>query len=182
MNNSEEKSWQEVIKKNQELGDQNFIKKDESFQQEEQTEEQVKNEISNNDKVQKVIANLKKVIFPKNNQQRNLSKEVGGLETKKSNSLSSEDIWDNRSEEVDKMGSTDNFNTSEGRSFLWWKKRQKVVQRKFKELAIDAIAGITIAKSKTTKVKKDSNLTTNSEESFVKRAEKNKSDHNSLTR
>lgn len=51
-----------------------------------------------------VVETLKQGIIPENFHQRNLDLEVGGLETDKKAEQHIEDIWDERSEEVDIMG------------------------------------------------------------------------------
>ncbi|MBL6665096.1 MAG: hypothetical protein ISQ34_04555 [Rickettsiales bacterium] len=88
--------------------DQNFIKKDDIPDPE------------------KIKPNTKNNIKPKNNQTRDLDKEVGGLEDEEKKEISSEDVWDNRSEEVDKMGSTQVFNTSGMKSVVWKKKQKRL--------------------------------------------------------
>ena len=97
-----------VNNSDEEDDDQNFIKKDD---------------------LQEAITDFKKnqnLIKPKNNQQRNLDRETGGLEEDEEKKEESEkDVWDDRSEEVDKMGATDTFNTTSMKSVVW-EQKQKV--------------------------------------------------------
>lgn len=110
--------------------DQNFIKKDDA--QEGGSKESL-------------IEKLKNIIFPKSHKQRDLDRETGGLEAEESKKISQEDIedvWDNRSEEVDKMGSTDVFNSTGNRSVLWRKKKEKM------DMIKDAMAAAAMVGSK----------------------------------
>jgi hypothetical protein len=107
--------------KKEEDDDQNFIKKDSQESQEAKFLE-----VKESNQTQEVIEELKSPIFPKNNQQRNLDVEIGGLESEEKKEISSEDIWDNRSEEVDKMGSIDTFNSTGIRSLIAKRKREKL--------------------------------------------------------
>jgi len=108
--------------------DENFIRKDEPQEEVKKTEE----------KSFDIISKLKNLVFPKNNQQRNLARETGGLEVEKKKESSEKDVWDGRSEEVDKMGSTDVFNTSGMRSVIWKKKREKMAAKH----AMDAASAV----------------------------------------
>lgn len=101
-------------KRDEEDSDQNFIKKDED----------------NIENVEDQQSNIK----PKNNQTRTLDKEVGGLEEEQKKEISSEDIWDDRSEEVDEMGSTNVFNGSGMKSVVWKQKRNRLKQEKLEEM------------------------------------------------
>lgn len=123
-----------LIKKEDEDGedsDQNFIKKDgEEKKLEDHLREFVEEE---NSEVQDIISELKNIIFPKNNQQRNLARETGGLEAEEKKEISAKDVWDDRSEEVDKMGSTDSFNTSGMKSVVWKQKRDRLAKKKYEK-------------------------------------------------
>lgn len=105
----------EATKKAEEEDDENFIRKDEPQEVAEKEE-----------KSPDLISKIKNFVFPKNNQQRNLTRETGGFETEKKKESSEKDVWDERSEEVDKMGSTNVFNTSGMRSVVWKKKRERL--------------------------------------------------------
>lgn len=117
---------EEELKKLEEDDDQNFIKKDD---QEE-----------SNDKINKVFQNLTNDLadvkakisefLSKKNQQRNLDRETGGLEAEEQKESSEKDVWDDRSEEVDKMGSTDTFNTTGMRSVVDRAKKQRLKAKK----------------------------------------------------
>jgi len=124
--------------KKSEDGDQNFIKKDQSTE-EEKNFSNAKEDSQTKDAIDK----LKGYFFPKNNQQRNLDREVGGLEAEeeKEKENSSEDVRYDKSEEVDKINV---FNSTGLRSVIWKKKREKL------ELAKDAIEGATMAKKRRT--------------------------------
>lgn len=108
--------------------DQRFIKKDD-----------LNNDITNNNEITEKIAK-KNNIFPKNNQVRNLDIEVGGLEAKERKQTSSEDVWDDRSEEVDEMGSTNIFETTGMRSVVWKKKKKRLKKEKQQEDSFDSMS------------------------------------------
>lgn len=123
--------------------DQNFIKKDEPQEQKENEEKDVN---TKEEKPKGIFQKLTEFVFPKNNQQRNLSRETGGLEAEKDKGISEKDIWDDRSEQVDKMGSTDVFNTTGMRSVVWKKKRKRLEAAK--NAAEAAAIGETLQKNK----------------------------------
>ncbi len=123
--------------------DQNFIRKDEP--QEEKESEEKSTETKKNEP-QGIFNKIKNFVFPKNNQQRNLDKETGGLEAEKDKGISEKDVWDDRSEQVDKMGSTDVFNTTGMRSVVWKKKRKRLEEAK--QAAEAAAIGSTLKKNK----------------------------------
>ena len=125
---------------NEEDDDERFIKKDSKEEQKSDIENAAQEAESEG-----IFKKIKKNIFPKANQQRNLDNEIGGVEEEKDSGKSEDDIWDDRSEEVDKMGSTDVFNSSGMRSVVWKKKKEKLDQ---KELAKDALSAAATAKSK----------------------------------
>ena len=43
---------------------------------------------------------------------------------------SEKDVWDDRSEEVDKMGAIDQLGSSEKKSMIWRKKKEKMEEKK----------------------------------------------------
>ncbi len=99
--------------------DEKFIRKDEP--------EEEKN-VKLSEEVQNIIGKLKNFIFPENKQTRTLDNEVGGLEAEEQKATSSEDVWDERSNEVDQMG-TDHakvFKSSGMKSVIWKKKKEKL--------------------------------------------------------
>jgi hypothetical protein len=111
--------------------DERFIKKDSKEEQKEtKTSEEKIEEVEEKPEVQSIIGKLKKLIFPKSNKRRDLDLEVGGLEMKKQKQSNEKDVWDDRSEEVDKMGSTDTFNTAGMRSAIWQQKRARLAAKK----------------------------------------------------
>jgi hypothetical protein len=115
---------------NNEDDDQNFIKKDdleEAKSNEENDLETKQTNASQNPSSPEIglLGKIKNTIFPKNKKLRSLDHEVGGLEENKIKT-SSKDIWDERSEEVDKMGSTNVFNSTGMRSIIWRKKKEKL--------------------------------------------------------
>jgi len=122
--NFDEKNLEEELKKkptHEEDDDEIFIRKDQP--EEEQTEEKEQESLG-------LVEKLKRLVFPKNNQQRNLARENGGLEADKVSGISAKDAWDDRSEEVDKMGSTDVFNSTGMRSVVWRKKKDRLDAKK----------------------------------------------------
>jgi len=124
-------SDENILPKNEEDDDERFVKKDSKEEQKEsKTAEEKIEEAEEKSEFQGFIGKLKKFIFPKNNKRRDLDLEVGGLEMKKQKESNEKDIWDDRSEEVDKMGSTDTFNTTGMRSAIWQQKRARLAAKK----------------------------------------------------
>jgi hypothetical protein len=121
--------------------DQKFIKKGE-----EQKEPEPKNivEVEEGQEVGGVIGKLKNLVFPNNNQQRNLSRETGGLEAEEDKGISAKDAWDARSEEVDTMGSNTAkvFNSTGMKSLVWKQKKARLDNKKLAKEAIEAAAAI----------------------------------------
>jgi hypothetical protein len=123
--------------------DPNFIRKDEpqETKQEEKSEKKESKEEVEEEVVEEkpgFFARLKNKIFPKHTEIRDLDYETGGLEAKEQKESTAKDAWDDRSEEVDKMGSTDTFNTTGVRSFIWNQKRKKLEATKHAKHAVDA--------------------------------------------
>lgn len=117
---AEEEEDQTDSESDDEDDDQNFIRKDQP--QDTKSEE-----------IQGVIDGLKKLknlIRPNSNQQRNLDRETGGLEEEEQKESSEKDVWDDRSEEVDKMGSTDTFNTTGMKSVVWKQKKDRIARKR----------------------------------------------------
>ncbi len=115
--------------KPEEDDDQNFIKKDSTHEQKETSETiEPKNfeTAKNASETQNIIGKLRNFIFPKNNQQRNLDQETGGLEAEEKKEISVEDTWDDRSKEVDEMGSNNTFESTGIKSVIAKKKREKL--------------------------------------------------------
>jgi hypothetical protein len=118
-NPEDQKLEEELKKKLEEDDDQNFIRKDEPEEEK---------DVKLSEEVQGIIGKLKSFIFPENKQVRTLNNEVGGLEAGEQKATSSEDIWDERSNEVDQMG-TDHakvFNSSGMKSVVWKKKKERL--------------------------------------------------------
>lgn len=123
-NPEDQKLEEELKKKLEEDDDEKFIRKDEPGKDEPEEE----NNVKLGEEVQGIISKLKNFIFPENKQVRTLDHEVGGLEAEEQKATSSVDIWDERSNEVDQMG-TDHakvFNSSGMRSVVWKKKRERL--------------------------------------------------------
>lgn len=115
--------------------DQNFIDKQE---QEEQASEEVKKEVKASPEVKGIIKKLMNLINPESKQLRDLSRETGGLEVEEDKGLSEKDIWDDRSEEVDRMGSVNPIGNSAKKSMIWRQKKAKLDEKKA-EKASDAM-------------------------------------------
>lgn len=134
--NFEQKNLEEDLKNKPEEDDQKFIKKDGEVTEEE---------------VQEVIDDLKKarnLIKPEANQQRNLDREIGGLEQEEQKESSEKDVWDDRSEEVDKMGSTDTFNSSGMKSAVWKQKQNRLAKKKSEKHHLASAGAALEAKNK----------------------------------
>jgi hypothetical protein len=120
-----------ILPKNEEDDDERFVKKDskEEQKQSETAKEKIE-EVEAKPEVQSIIGKLKKFFFPKSNKRRDLDLEVGGLEAEEQKKSDEKDVWDDRSEEVDKMGSTDTFNTTGMKSVVWKQKRARLAAKK----------------------------------------------------
>jgi len=128
-----------TLPKNEEDDDERFVKKDSKEEQKEtKTAEEKIEEVEAKPEVQGIIGKLKKFIFPKSNKRRDLDLEVGGLEAKEQKKSDEKDVWDDRSEEVDKMGSTDTFNTTGMKSVVWKQKRARLVAKKHAKKGAEA--------------------------------------------
>ena len=78
--------------------------------------------------------NKKNDILPDGTRRRDLDVEKGGLESELDVRDRDGDAWDERSEEVDKMGSIDPLNdTSSKRSMIWRLKRKRRREEKMQE-------------------------------------------------
>ncbi len=118
-NLEDQKLEEELKKKLDEDDDEKFIRKDEPEEEK---------DVKLGEEVQNIIGKLKNFIFPENKQVRTLDNEVGGLEAEEQKATSSVDIWDERSNEVDQMG-TDHakvFNSSGMKSVVWKKKKERL--------------------------------------------------------
>ena len=124
-------------------GDQNFISNIQDSSQKSETKLTEKSadssaKISEEDgkKIDDIIELLRKNnIRPMNNQQRNLDREEGGLESEENESeIASIDAWDNRFEEIAEMAESHPINNSSGKkAMLWDLKRKKLQEQKIKE-------------------------------------------------
>ena len=133
------------IPTDEEDDDQRFVDKQET---QEQTEEKLE-EIKKSSEVRGIVSKLKSFVFPKNNQQRNLDRETGGLEAEEDKGISASDAWDDRSEDVKKMGSKNVYNSTGVKSIIWRMKKNKREEQENIEVAMDAAAA-----AKTTQNKK----------------------------
>ena len=124
-------------------GDQNFISNIQDSSQKSETKLTEKSadssaKISEEDgkKIDDIIELLRKNnIRPMSNQQRNLDREEGGLESEENESeIASIDAWDNRFEEIAEMAESHPINNSSGKkAMLWDLKRKKLQEQKIKE-------------------------------------------------
>jgi hypothetical protein len=120
-------------------GDQNFISNiQDSTQKSEQKSENSSTKISEEDgkKIDDIIEILRKNnIRPMTNQQRNLDREEGGLESEINETESAViDEWDGRGDEIIKMAESHPINNSTGKkAMLWNLKRKKLQEKKIKE-------------------------------------------------
>ena len=124
-------------------GDQNFISNIQDSSQKSETKLTEKSadssaKISEEDgkKIDDIIELLRKNnIRPMSNQQRNLDREEGGLESEENESeIASIDAWDNRFEEIAEMAESHPINNSSGKkAMLWDLKRKKLQEQKMKE-------------------------------------------------
>ncbi len=149
--------------------------KEESSQKYEDNEEQDSDQrsISNNLKLEELLAGMEEEmreveeslegILPESNQQRNLDREVGGLEREEDDRKAVKDVWDERGEEVSQMGE-DNFedlidaSTSTLRqSYLHRQKQEKKRSKKNIEQAEEAIEDHEHSKRVQEERQKDSN-------------------------
>ncbi len=85
--------------------------------------------------VTEILICAKTKIRPKLRHIRDLDIETGGLEAEKKNNHD-KDIWDDRSEEVDEMGTArrNNFNSTNIRSFIARKKQQLRLLKKIRNI------------------------------------------------
>ena len=100
-------------------GDQRFIKKDSVIEEISEELEEIVEEFKENHDIR-----------PEGFQQRNLDREMGGLETEEQKESSKKDIWDDRSEEVDRMGSHNPLGSSAKKSMLWNLIKKKLYAKK----------------------------------------------------
>lgn len=94
-------------------------------------------------------------IRPEGNQQRNLDREVGGTEEGKVGSekenderqeVHTKDAWDDRSEEVDKMGSHIPLGSTAKKSMIWRLKKAKLDGKEAIAKAADALEAHSVNK------------------------------------
>jgi hypothetical protein len=65
-------------------------------------------------------------VMPESHHQRNLDREVGGLEASEKREAALDDPWEERSEEIDVEGSIDQLGSTGKKSMLWRKKKAKL--------------------------------------------------------
>ncbi len=147
---SDENSTLIEVKKDED-DDEKFIKKD--------SQEKLEEAFNNlNTDITEVVEELKDIKLAKT-QERNLARETGGLEDSsevkapqtKVEEKKMEDVWDNRSEEVDNMA-VDVFNSTGMRSVVWQQKRKRLKEKK--EHVEAAAAGTVVEESMVQKIKK----------------------------
>jgi len=80
--------------------DQNFIKKDGAEEKREGVFQDIK---SNLDHVVQDLETAQNGVRPEGNQQRNLDREIGGLESERDLGVSEKDVWDDRGEQMTQM-------------------------------------------------------------------------------
>lgn len=125
-----------AYEKKDEEDDQRFVKKDEK-----KTEKKEKK----SSEIEEIVESLRESgVRPEGFQQRTLDRETGGLEAEEHKEISSKDFWDDRSEEVDKMGSVNAFQKSSIKAMIWKYKNQKREAKKHGKEA--AVAAATVAK------------------------------------
>lgn len=76
-------------------------------------------------------------VRPQGNQQRNLDREIGGLEEKERKENNEKDVWDGRSEEVDRVGSINQLGGGGKESMIWRIKKTKLDNAKHDKKAKD---------------------------------------------
>ncbi len=121
-----------VKKPQDEDGDQNFIKKDETQIENQEKEEEAGIEGVTNrllTGLQNAANKLKSIIFPEVTQQRNLDRETGGIEIEEDKGISEEDMWDKRPDEIKKMAENV-FETTGMKSRVWQLKAKRLKEKK----------------------------------------------------
>lgn len=90
------------------------------------------NQVRDYHEIEEVVEELKKTgaIRPEGNQQRNLDREVGGLEAEKQKESSEKDVWDDRSDQIDKEGAIDQLGSAAKKSMIWRIKQGKMADKK----------------------------------------------------
>ncbi len=89
-------------------------------------------QVRSNHEVEEVVEELKKSngLRPEGNQQRNLDREIGGVEEHAYVETGEKDIWDDRSDEIDKAGAIDQLGSSAKKSMIWRNKKGKLDEKK----------------------------------------------------
>lgn len=92
--------------------------------------------------IDEVVEELKKSggVRPQGNQQRNLDREIGGLEAEEQKESSEKDVWDDRSDEIDKEGAIDQLGSAAKKSMIWRNKKGKLDEKKHEKSADAAAA------------------------------------------
>ena len=80
--------------------DQNFIKKDDPEEKREEVFQDIKSDL---DSAVQDLEAAQNGVRPEGNQQRNLDRETGGLESEQDMGVSEKDAWDDRGEQISKM-------------------------------------------------------------------------------
>jgi hypothetical protein len=115
----------DILKLDDEDDDQDFIKLGEESK-ESKINSAFRNLVDDLQDVKQKISEF----LSKKNQQRNLDRETGGFEAEEQRESSEKDVWDDRSEDVDKMGATDTFNTTSMKSVVWTAKKNRLKAKK----------------------------------------------------
>ena len=120
----------EEEEKKSEDDDERSIKKGEE-QQEESTEKENLDKAFSNlvSDVNDAAIELSEFLSKKN-QQRNLVRENGGLESEEQKEVSAKDSWDDRSEEIDKMGDYDISEDKAANMVQWAAKKNRLKSKK----------------------------------------------------
>lgn len=92
--------------------------------------------------IEEVVEELKKSsgVRPQGNQQRNLDREVGGVEAHAYVETGEKDVWDDRSDQIDKEGAIDQLGSAAKKSMIWRIKKGKMDNKKHAESADAASA------------------------------------------
>jgi hypothetical protein len=79
-----------------------------------------------------IVENLKEstAVRPEGNQQRNLDRELGGVEVGEYKETGEKDVWDERSNQIDQEGSIDQLGSAGKKSMIWRKKKEKIDEKK----------------------------------------------------
>jgi len=99
-------------------------------------------QVRNYHEINEVVEELKKSggVRPQGNQQRNLDREIGGLEAEAYVESGEKDVWDDRSDQIDKEGAIDQLGSAAKKSMIWRIKKGKMDDKKHSKSADAAAA------------------------------------------